>query len=38
MENKFAADENFRNEYRKVMEEYERLGHMEVSSRALTGP
>lgn len=38
MENKFAADENFRNEYRKVMEEYERLGHMEVSWRALTGP
>lgn len=38
IEKKFCCNENFRQEYRKVMEEYQRLGHMEVNSRVLNGP
>lgn len=38
MEKKFVADENLHQEYRKFMEDFERLGHMEVSSREQCGP
>ncbi|XP_055634088.1 uncharacterized protein LOC129774380 [Toxorhynchites rutilus septentrionalis] len=38
MEKRFAVDEGLQTEYTKFMEEYEQLGHMEVSSRSFNGP
>ncbi|XP_058816996.1 uncharacterized protein LOC131680291 [Topomyia yanbarensis] len=38
MEKKFVADEGLRQEYKQFMQEYDRLGHMEVLSRASYSP
>ncbi|XP_058816162.1 uncharacterized protein LOC131679450 [Topomyia yanbarensis] len=38
MEKKFVADEALRQEYKQFMQEYDRLGHMEVLSRASCSP
>ncbi|XP_055522864.1 uncharacterized protein LOC129717044 [Wyeomyia smithii] len=35
---RLAANENIRQEYLQFMQEYEKLGHMEVISRAVNGP
>ncbi|XP_055539494.1 uncharacterized protein LOC129726607 [Wyeomyia smithii] len=38
LEKRLAANENIRQEYLQFMQEYEKLGHMEVISRAVNGP
>ncbi|XP_055527686.1 uncharacterized protein LOC129720258 [Wyeomyia smithii] len=38
MEKRLAANENIRQEYLLFMQEYEKLGHMDVISRAVNGP
>ncbi|XP_053685762.1 uncharacterized protein LOC128735296 [Sabethes cyaneus] len=38
MERRFATDENLRRDYHQFLEEYERLGHMELTSRASCSP
>ncbi|XP_055634284.1 uncharacterized protein LOC129774549 [Toxorhynchites rutilus septentrionalis] len=38
MEKRFLADEKLRQDYSEFMEQYERLGHMELSTVASSGP